>query len=43
MVGGKIREPVGGTDHALVGHGDNFGFDPESDRKPLDTVDRAMT
>lgn len=42
MVGRKIREPCAGTDQALVGHGDNFGFDPELARKPLDSVNRGM-
>lgn len=32
----------GRTDHALVGRGDSFGFRPELDREPLDSVSRGV-
>ena len=32
----------GRTDHALVGHGDNFSFYPELDRKLLESMSRGV-
>lgn len=33
----------GRTDHALGGHGNNFGFYPELDREPLVSGSRGVT